>query len=533
MNALDALRLKASYWATGLLWLNAVLVAAASSLSAGGFSLPAFISAVLLAAIGTAFWYSSKAGPTTRVINAVTLCLQVALIVYVAAGSSYQIDLHMYFFAVLAICAAWVDWRAIVAYALVVPIHHLTLYVLLSEAVFPGASDMSRVLLHGAIITVQSVALIALTRAVVKSFEVAAVAAEQSIAAHEEAASKSEEAQRASVRAARERAQHAAEKADEARQIEEAVDVLGKALTRFSAGDLTHRIDGSIYGRIDDLRQTYNESLDNMEGALSQVGRAAHNLRNGAAAMSASNAELASRTDQQSSLVEDSVKALSEVLATVGETASLASDVARMVENAKGGAERSATVVTEAVAAMSEIETSSSKIGNIIGVIDEIAFQTNLLALNAGVEAARAGEAGKGFAVVAQEVRELAQRSASAAKEIKTLINASAEQVRQGVDLVGETGEVLKAIEQEVQRISGQIRLIVDGAHAQSGSIGSINAMISTIDRSTQQNASMVEESISAVNALVSEAATLEQLMARFRLNSGASASASVGRRAA
>jgi len=532
MSALDTLRTKASYGTTGLLWVNVLLQIAAAFAGSGDFSIPAIVASLALAGIATGFWMSSKAGATTRVVNAMALAAQVAVLVFAFTGSPYQIDMHMYFFATLAICAVWVDWRAIVAYAALVAVHHTALYVVFPTAVFPGASDFSRVLLHAIILILQAGALIGLTGAVVRSFSIAAQSAEESIAAHREAALRSEEAQRAGAHAAQEREAREVEKAEESRQTEIAVDRLAKALSELSSGNLSHRIDQPLPGRIDGLRLNFNESLEKLELALGAVGVAAHNVRSDATAIRGSNDELAHRTERQAASVEETAAALTEISSTVENTAKLAAEVARMVDTTKGGAERSAGIVTDAISAMSRIEESSRQISQIIGVIDEIAFQTNLLALNAGVEAARAGEAGKGFAVVAQEVRELAQRSAGAAKEIKSLINASAEQVRHGVELVGETGGALKIIEEEVRHIASQIQMIVHAAKDQSGGLQSINSAIGDIDVDTQRNAAMVEESTAAVHSLASEATSLENLLAMFTMNATARASAPVRRAA-
>ena len=167
---------------------------------------------------------------------------------------------------------------------------------------------------------------------------------------------------------------------------------------------------------------------------------------------------------------------------------------------------------------MEQISKSSSEIINIISVIDDIAFQTNLLALNAGVEAARAGEAGKGFAVVAQEVRELAQRSASAAKDIKALITTSGEQVKSGVALVDETGRALQETLTQVQAVHTNVAAIVEASREQSTGLREINQSVNAMDQATQQNAAMVEESTAASHAMAREADALHALIRRFRL---------------
>ncbi len=199
-------------------------------------------------------------------------------------------------------------------------------------------------------------------------------------------------------------------------------------------------------------------------------------------------------------------------------TADGAMHARELVSTAKSDAEKGGGVVRQAINAMSAIEKSSQQIGQIIGVIDEIAFQTNLLALNAGVEAARAGDAGRGFAVVASEVRALAQRSAEAAKEIKGLISASSTQVEQGVDLVAETGKALERIFAQVAEMDSIVADIATSAREQATGLQEVNTAVNQMDQVTQQNAAMVEESTAASHTLSLETEELTKLVGRFQV---------------
>ncbi|HVK82423.1 MAG TPA: methyl-accepting chemotaxis protein, partial [Verrucomicrobiae bacterium] len=208
---------------------------------------------------------------------------------------------------------------------------------------------------------------------------------------------------------------------------------------------------------------------------------------------------------------------LDEITGAVRRSAEGAAHASQAVAQANTDAKASAAVVREAVSAMDQISKSSQQIGQIIGVIDEIAFQTNLLALNAGVEAARAGEAGRGFAVVAAEVRALAQRSAEAAKEIKSLVLSSSDQVVSGVRLVGEAGLSLDRIMQQVVEINDIVGEIASGAREQSTGLVEVNVAVNQMDQMTQQNAAMVEETTAASHALSQEALGLDHLIRQFR----------------
>ena len=322
-------------------------------------------------------------------------------------------------------------------------------------------------------------------------------------------------AQRAA--AEEERARVEAEKARSAEEDRVAITALGEGLNAMAQGDLTHRMMVQVAPKAEQLKANFNAAIAQLEQAVAVVVGNVAAIRSGASEISQASDDLSRRTEQQAASLEETAAALDEITATVNKTADGARQASGVVQQARGDAETSGNVVRDAVAAMNAIERSSTEIGNIIGVIDEIAFQTNLLALNAGVEAARAGDAGRGFAVVASEVRALAQRSAEAAKEIKTLISASGQQVGAGVTLVGQTGEALQRIVSRVAEIDGLVSEISASAQEQATGLQQVNTAVNQMDQVTQQNAAMVEESTAASHSLAQEADVLAASVSRFR----------------
>jgi methyl-accepting chemotaxis protein len=313
--------------------------------------------------------------------------------------------------------------------------------------------------------------------------------------------------------------------AERARQADEQGRVVGAVATgleRLAEGDLTFRITVPFSPEYEKLRTDFNAAIEQLAGTMQEVLGNAEGIRSGTGEISGAADDLSRRTEQQAASLEETAAALDEITATVRKTAEGASHARKVVTEAKQEAEHSGEVVGNAVAAMGAIEASSGQIGQIIGVIDEIAFQTNLLALNAGVEAARAGEAGKGFAVVAQEVRALAQRSAEAAKEIKGLIQASGTHVSSGVQLVGETGRALGRIAAQVAEINTIVAEIAASAQEQATGLAEVNIAVNQMDQTTQQNAAMVEQSTAASRTLAGEAEQLASLVGRFRTGDGA-----------
>jgi len=471
-----------------------------------------------LAAAAAAVRHFDHGGRATRLTVAVTLNGSVSLLVAALAGKAWQIDMHMAYFTALAALIIYCDSAVILAGSAAVAAHHLLLNLILPAAVFPGGGDLARVVLHAVILICEAAVLMWAAHNIARMFEQTATQFERVDQARreaEEATKLAEEARFAEAHAAEER-QSLQRFVDEERLA--VVTTLAEALDHLAQGDLAYRIDTAFPREFEQLRTDFNGAIGRLSATLNDIVTTAGAIRGGAGEMSAAADDLSRRTEQQAASLEETAAALDQITVTVRNTAAGAKTASEVVLAARGDARTSGEVVAHAVDAMSKIEGSSSQIGQIIGVIDEIAFQTNLLALNAGVEAARAGEAGKGFAVVASEVRALAQRSAEAAKEIKQLVEASAAQVEAGVRLVGETGGVLQRIVDRVAEIDSLITDIAASAQEQATGLHQVNSAINEMDQVTQQNAAMVEQSTAASHALVQESQGLAESVARFRV---------------
>ncbi|WP_292940320.1 methyl-accepting chemotaxis protein [Novosphingobium sp.] len=295
------------------------------------------------------------------------------------------------------------------------------------------------------------------------------------------------------------------------------VSALSAGLARLAAKDLEHQLDEPFPPAYEMLRKNYNAAVASLAEALRIVRIGTASVQGSISEIGAAAHDLALRNEAQAARIAETARAMDAVTGIVNETANGAQAVSQTITHADREAGEGGEVVRRAIEAMAAIEHSAQEIGQIISVIDGIAFQTNLLALNAGVEAARAGEAGKGFAVVATEVRALAQRSADAAQSIKALITTSGEQVGTGVELVRESGTRLEAIVRRIGEISALTGSIAGSASRQAVNLTQINGAMREMDRMTQQNAAMVEESSAATRSLAAEAVRLNELVASFR----------------
>ncbi|OEZ46686.1 methyl-accepting chemotaxis protein I [Janthinobacterium sp. MP5059B] len=306
-------------------------------------------------------------------------------------------------------------------------------------------------------------------------------------------------------------------------------DYAAAIVAQIAQGDLTTQID-TRPGDTSSLLMAIKAMRDNLAHLVSQVRNDAESISTASGEIASGNHDLSARTEQQAGSLEETASTMEEMTSTVRQNADNARQANQLAISASQVATQAGGVVSQVVDTMGAINASSKKIGDIIAVIDGIAFQTNILALNAAVEAARAGEQGRGFAVVASEVRNLAQRSAAAAKEIKQLIDSSAEQVGAGEKLVALAGETMEKVVSSVQHVTDIVAEISSASAEQSAGIEQINQAIVEMDNMTQQNSALVEQASAAAQAMNEQAAGLAQIVSVFKVGAVAPAAAALQR---
>jgi methyl-accepting chemotaxis protein len=297
-----------------------------------------------------------------------------------------------------------------------------------------------------------------------------------------------------------------------------ALQDVGAMFSRLARGNLSEKIDSDYQGVLGVLKDDANATVDNLQEIIFSIKDATDLINTAAKEIASGNQDLSSRTEEQASSLEETASSMEQLTSTVKQNADNARQANELAGNAQQVAIKGGEVVGQVVDTMSAIHQSSSKIADIIGVIDGIAFQTNILALNAAVEAARAGEQGRGFAVVATEVRNLAQRSAAAAKEIKGLISDSVEKVETGNKLVDQAGRTMEEIVTSIKRVARIMGDISDASREQSSGIEQVSLAVSQMDEVTQQNAALVEEAAAAAESLEEQAHNLAQAVSVFSL---------------
>ncbi|QDT61522.1 Methyl-accepting chemotaxis protein II [Stieleria bergensis] len=306
-----------------------------------------------------------------------------------------------------------------------------------------------------------------------------------------------------------------------AQETQEKVDVVLTVVNAVAAGDFNQIVPDLGEDAVGQVGKALEKAIDSVRNSLKQVREVSSTVANAAQEMASASQEISTGAQEQASSLEETASSLEEITSTVKQNTDNAQQASDLATGSRDVAQRGGNVVSEAVEAMSAINSSSKKIADIITAIDEIAFQTNLLALNAAVEAARAGEQGRGFAVVAAEVRNLAQRSATAAKEIKSLIEDSSEKVENGTGLVNDSGSTLDEIVTSVKQVTEIITEIAAASSEQLTGIEQVNRAVAEMDRVTQSNATQTEEMSATAASLLSHAEQLNGVVARFRLDDG------------
>ena len=411
----------------------------------------------------------SKGGLLSRVGLPVLGMTMVGLMIHVARGHS---EAHFAVFAFLACLVVYRSSAAIIAGAVAIAVHHITFNQFQTWGWGPMCftePSFMRVIEHALYVVVESIVLVLL-----------ALRARSDFATAEE---------------------------------------LMRIVEQIQGDDGTVNLQVSHLSAQGRVSRKLLDALQHIETAIQQVNRSADAIRQASADIAHGNQSLSSRTEDAAASIAQTAASVEEIASTIRASVDNAHQANRLAGQASDVASRGGEAVHRVVDTMAGIQQSSRKIADIIGVIDGIAFQTNILALNAAVEAARAGEQGRGFAVVASEVRNLAQRSAEAAKEIKQLITRSVEQVDSGSSLVGSTGEIIGEVVEQVRRVSALVSEITVSSSEQNDGVGQINLAITRLDQTTQQNASMVEQTAAAAERLRQQSDELVAAMAVFRVS--------------
>jgi methyl-accepting chemotaxis protein len=539
-----------------LLLLTAILATAAvvvEYLRFGELGTGSILALGLSAIVGISFLLF-RLRPSGRHVTVTVLMGQVAAVLIALRGHPMQVDMHMAFFAALAMCALLYDIRSILVGTTLVAVHHLVLGLLWSDLVFYGGGSLERIALHAVILVAESAALIwmtintnvALKFAESRSDEVAKSAAEAQANA-EEIARSAEVARRHAEQMTLLQGEFAAvvdaglagdfshrmvNHYDEAgldelaaktnqlvSEVAQGISATQDVLSALAQADITCRVEGEFKGVFSDLQHHTNAVAEKLSEVIGQLKHASSSLKVATSEILSGANDLSQRTTKQAATIEKTAAAMNELATTVLDNARRAEDASRTALTVTSTAEEGGKVMADATRAMERITTSSAKVSDIVRLIDDISFQTNLLALNASVEAARAGEAGKGFAVVAVEVRRLAQSAAAASGDIKALIEESANEVSSGSSLVAQAAERLSSMLEAARNNTLLMESIARDSGDQASAIEDVSGAVRAMDEMTQHNAALVEQINAAIEQSEAQASELDRIVDIFATN--------------
>jgi len=494
---LNSLRQTGMRVLAGLIATLAVCVVAGALFVTMPGKWPAAVLAVLLAILPGVMALQQRTDASARMLASITVMVMPVLLLFVFEGQPWQVDLHMTFFALLAIVAILCDWKAVCAAAAVVAIHHIGFGLLIPQWIFSGGGSIGRVALHATILIVEAATLMWLGAGIVAL-----------ITAIER---QNEERQRAEATLAAERALQA-----EAAAI--VTGSLGEGLAALTEGDLTAEIAVDYPDGYEMLRSNFNRALASLRHLIGSVSESAEGIRTGSSQIAQASEELARRTESNAASLEETSAALFQINTRIKATSASAGTTVLRADEAIATVAVGRATAEEAVQAMGRVSDSAKGIDSVIEGLDKIAFQTRVLAMNAAVEAGRAGDAGRGFAVVADLVSALAMRAEEEAKRARDQLSVTQSEIGTAVDAVRKVDGTFINISADVAGVHALLGGMAADNAAQSMAISEISAAIGTMDKATQQNAAMVEETSAAARSLTTEVTALTNQAAQFQI---------------
>ncbi len=532
IKSVDDFRQRGAVWLRALLVFNVLVVVGASYLIGGPFVLLVGAS-VAFGALGAFALQTCHASATSRALFAIAAQAQVAVCVAAFAGHAWQVDAHMHFFATMGILIILVDYRAILAGAVAVALHHVILNFALPAMVYPGGTDLGRTIMHAVVLIIATLALAYASRTLAM---ISAEAEKQRANRHAMIDELAASFGKVVIAGVDGQFSSRVEETFEDPRLDQIVQDMnrlmgtvdaglaetGRVMGHLVRGDLTTQMQGDFAGDFARLRDDVNGTIATLQNVIGDIDRSGAAVTDESQAIWQGSEALANQATHQAASVEEAAAAMQNLTETVQANEASAKTMSDLVQTTVTEGESGRTIVSNTTSAMSKMIENAEKISDIVDVMNEISFQTNLLALNASVEAARAGDAGKGFAVVAQEVRALALRSTDAANGISTIIRESSDDVSKGVALVDDLGKTLTGIINSVAGVSGMATEIAENSSSQATHIAEMNATVAGIDHNTQTAAAAAEDYFMRSKTLKEEAANLRQALEQFQATSAA-----------